>query len=237
MADDATTQVLVLLPGLLCDEDLWRDQVSALRDEVTCQVADLTGHATIDELAASVLARVPARFALAGFSFGGYVAQEIVRQAPQRIDRLALLDTSIRADTPERAAVRKAMMQAASLPGAFKGITDRLLSTFVHPDRLSDDVLVERIKSMTLRLGRDVFVRQSAMERRDGEAALLALTRPIEIICGDGDALTPLADHRALADMLPNAHLSVIADSGHMTPMEQPDAVSMALRAWLHRKT
>lgn len=226
---------LILLPGLLCDDDLWRDQVATLRSIATCRVAELTRQSTIEALAAEVLAVAPATFALAGFSFGGYVAQEIVRQAPHRIERLALLDTSIRADTPERAASRAALVRAARMPGAFKGISDQLLPTFIHPDRLADAELVERIKTMTMRLGREVFLRQTSMERKDGEAAIRALTCPIAIICGDQDTLTPLSDHRELAAMLSSARLTVITDSGHMTPMERPDAVSDALRTWLAR--
>ena len=119
------------------------------------------------------------------------------------------------------------------MPGAFKGIADRLLPTFIHPDRLSDIDLVDRIKTMTMRLGRDVFLRQSVMERLDGEAALRSLRCPILLICGEQDVLTPLADHRDIVEMLPNARLIVIAQSGHMTPMERPEAVTDALRAWL----
>jgi pimeloyl-ACP methyl ester carboxylesterase len=233
--DDAAalSRDLILLPGLLCDDELWRDQLMALKSSVRCKVADLTRQTTIEALAAEVLASAPATFALAGFSFGGFVAQEIVRRAPHRVERLALLDTSIRSDTDERRASRKALLQAANMPGAFKGIADRLLPTFIHPDRLSDVDLVDRIKAMTLRLGREVFLRQSAMERFDGEQALRTLTCPILILCGEQDVLTPLASHQDMVNGLPHARLIVIASSGHMTPMEQPDAVSSALRDWL----
>jgi pimeloyl-ACP methyl ester carboxylesterase len=224
---------LILLPGLLCDGELWRDQLTALQSVVRCKIADLTRQESISALAAEVLAEAPQTFALAGFSFGGYVAQEIARQAPHRIERLALIDTSIRSDTVERRASRKALLHAANMPGAFKGIADRLLPTFIHPDRLSDFDLVDRIKAMTMRLGRDVFLRQSAMERLDGEIALRALTCPILLICGEQDVLTPFANHRDIVEMLPRARLTVIAQSGHMTPMERPDAVSAALRDWL----
>jgi pimeloyl-ACP methyl ester carboxylesterase len=229
----ALSQDLILLPGLLCDGELWRDQLTALQSVVRCTVADLTRQTTIEALAAEVLASAPATFALAGFSFGGYIAQEIARQAPHRIERLALIDTSIRADTDERRTSRQALLQAASMPGAFKGIADRLLPTFIHPDRLSDVDLVDRIKAMTVRLGRDIFLRQSAMERLDGEEALRALTCPILLICGEQDVLTPLASHQNIANRLPHALLTIIAQSGHMTPMERPGAVSEALRAWL----
>ena len=144
---------LILLPGLLCDEELWRDQLVALGEVIACRVPDLGRQSTIEELAADVLAGAPSSFAPAGLSFGGYVAQEIVRQDPDRIERLALIDTSIRADSVERKASRKALLQAASFPGAFKGIADSLLPTFIHPDRLTDVDLIDRIRAMTMRLG------------------------------------------------------------------------------------
>ena len=111
-----TSTDLILLPGFLCDADLWRDQVAGLADLVRCQVADLTRGDSIAELARQTLALAPPRFALAGFSFGGYVAQEILRQAPQRVERLALLDTSVDADTPERAKLRRTLSDAARCP-------------------------------------------------------------------------------------------------------------------------
>jgi len=225
---------LILLPGLLCDDELWRDQLIGLADAAVCRVADLTVGRTIEELAQRVLAAAPPSFALAGFSFGGYVAQEIARQAPVRVERLALLGTSIRPDTPERAAVRRSLADAAAAPAAFRGISDRLLRSFVDPARLGDEALVGRIRAMTTRLGRDVFLRQNAMVRRDGEAVLRGLACPLLVACGENDTLTPLAQHRALAAMIATARLCVIEGSGHLAPMEQPDAVTAALRAWLN---
>src|SRR3954451_10055400 len=96
----------------------------------------------LSELAQTVLAEAAPSFALAGFSLGGYVAQEIARQAPDRIERLALIDTSVRPDSPERAAARRSLIATARLPGQFKGITDRMLPTYVHPSRLSDSDLI-----------------------------------------------------------------------------------------------
>lgn len=224
---------LLLLPGFLCDEDLWRDQLAGLADIADGQVADL-GHAdSIAELARQVLATAPPRFALAGFSFGGYVAQEIARQAPQRIERLALLDTSFQADTPARIAQRRAANKSASLPGEFRGMTEQLLPSFVAADRLHDAALVQRINAMTLRQGRDVFVRQNAMRREDGAAVLRSLTCPVLVLCGRHDVLTPPVLHEAMAALMPQAQLVVIEDSGHMSPMEQPAAVTRAMRHWL----
>ena len=226
---------LILLPGLMCDADLWRDEIAGLSDWADCRVPDLTRGETLSELARTVLADAAPSFALAAFSFGGYVAQEIARQAPDRVERLALLDTSIRVDTLERAATRRALIAAARLPGRFKGITDRMLPTYVDPSRLSDDDLVGRIRAMNERLGRDVFIRQNtlALERPDGEAALRGLTCPVLIACGEHDALTPLSDHEEMAALWPDAELVVVAGSGHMTPMEHPHAVTEALSRWL----
>lgn len=224
---------LVLLPGLLCDAELWRDQIAALEGEARVWCADLTRGESLEALAHGVLERAGPRFALAAFSLGGYVAQVIARLAPERLDRLALLDTSAKSDTPARAAERAALSRAAAAPGAFRGITDRLLARFVHPARLADADLSERIGAMTRRLGREVFLRQNAMERIDGTAALARLTCPLLLLCGADDAITPAADHRALAAELPRARLVIVPECGHMAPMEAPDAVTRALREWL----
>lgn len=226
-------QPLLLLPGFLCDEELWRDQLGGLADIAECTVADLGHGDSIAALARQVLATAPPRFALAGFSFGGYVAQEIARQAPQRIGRLALLDTSFHADTPERIAQRRAANRSASLPGEFRGMTEQLLPSFIAANRLHDRALVQRINAMTLRQGREVFVRQNAMLREDGEAVLRSLRCPAMVLCGRLDVLTPPALHEAMAALMPQAQLVMVEDSGHMSPMEQPAAVTRAMRSWL----
>jgi pimeloyl-ACP methyl ester carboxylesterase len=224
---------LLLLPGFLCDEDLWRDQLTGLADVADGRVADLGHGDSIAALARQVLATAPPRFALAGFSFGGYVAQEIARQAPQRIERLALLDTSFHADTPERIAQRRAANKSVSLPGEFLGMTEQLLPSFIAAERLHDVALVQRINAMTLRQGREVFVRQNAMRREDGAAMLRGLACPVLVLCGRHDVLTPPALHREMAALMPQAGLVVVEDSGHMSPMEQPAAVTLAMRQWL----
>lgn len=226
---------LILLPGLLNDAELWRDQVSGLSDVARCHVPDLTQGETLRELAETVLADAEPTFALAGFSMGGYVAQEIARIAPQRIERLALLDTSIRVDTPDRAARRKALNDAARRPGEFIGISEAILKSYVDPSHLDDVDLTGRIIAMTQRLGREVFLRQNSLEREDGEAALKALRVPLTIICGETDQITPAAGHSQMAKAIGCSHLLVIPQTGHMTPMEAPGPVNGALRHWLER--
>jgi pimeloyl-ACP methyl ester carboxylesterase len=226
---------LILLPGLLNDAELWRDQISGLSDVVRCHVPDLTQGETLRALAETVLADAEPTFALAGFSMGGYVAQEIARIAPERIERLALLDTSIRVDTTDRAARRKALNDAARRPGEFIGISEAILKSYVDPSHLDDADLTGRIIAMTQRLGREVFLRQNSLEREDGEAALKALRVPLTIICGETDQITPAAGHRQMAKAIGCSHLLVIPKTGHMTPMEAPGPVNGALRHWLGR--
>jgi pimeloyl-ACP methyl ester carboxylesterase len=226
---------LLLLPGLLNDAELWRDQISGLSDVARPYVPDLTQGETIRELAETVLAEAEPTFALAGFSMGGYVAQEIARIAPERIQRLALLDTSIRVDTPERAAQRKALNNAARKGGTFLGIGQAILKSYVDPSHLDDIELTTRIVEMTQRLGREVFLRQNGLEREDGEAALRALRVPLVVICGETDQITPAQGHREMAQAIGCSHLLVIPQTGHMTPMEAPGPVNGALRHWLGR--
>jgi len=236
MADSPRPQI-ILLPGLLNDAELWRDQIAGLADVARPYVPDLTRGETIRELAQSVLDEAEPTFALAGFSMGGYVAQEIARIAPERIERLALLDTSIRVDAPDRAARRRALTEAARKPGAFIGISHAILKSYVDASRLSDVDLTSRIVAMTQRLGREVFIRQNGLERADGEAALKALRVPLLILCGENDQITPAAGHREMARAIGCSHLLVIPQAGHMTPMEAPGPVNGALRHWLSRPT
>lgn len=226
---------LILLPGLLNDAELWRDQISGLADVARPYIPDLTQGETIRALAETVLAEAEPTFALAGFSMGGYVAQEIARIAPQRIERLALLDTSIRVDAPDRAARRMALTEAARKPGEFIGISHTILKSYVDASRLDDADLTGRIIAMTQRLGREVFIRQNSLEREDGEAALKALRVPLLILCGENDQITPAAGHYEMARAIGCTHLVAIPQTGHMTPMEAPGPVNGALRHWLER--
>ncbi len=224
---------LLLLPGLLNDAELWRDQIAGLSDIADCVVPDITQHATLRELAQAVLAVAAPSFALAGFSFGGYVAQAVLLAAPERVERLALLDTGIRVDNPERAERRQALNKAAAgATGRFVGMTERMLQSYVDPSRLGDRELIDRIQTMTARLGREVFLRQNSVEREDGEAVLRAYAGPAVVICGEHDAITPLPACREMADIA-KAPLVVVEGAGHMTPMEKPQAVTAALRKWL----
>ncbi|MFN3462241.1 MAG: alpha/beta fold hydrolase [Oceanibaculum sp.] len=225
---------LVLLPGLLCDEKLWAPQVQALADVADCRVADLTRHESVRDMAASVLADAPETFALAGLSMGGYVAQEIMRQAPERVVKLALLDTSPRADTEEQSVRRRGLIDLAQ-KGRFKGVTPRLLPLLIHPDRQEDEKLTSIIFAMAEHVGMDGFIRQqkAIMGRPDGRPDLPKIKVPTLVLCGRQDALTPLELHKEMAAGIAGARLVVVEESGHLPTLERPAEVNMALREWL----
>jgi len=226
---------LVLVPGLLCDALLWQAQIEALDGRIECWVADHTRSETMAGVAADVLREVPfERFALAGLSMGGYVALEIMRQAPGRVSRLALLDTGARADTPEQLAKREGLISLATR-GRFIGVAQALLPLLLHRSRLGDSELVSTVKQMAVNIGKDAFIRQerAIMSRIDSLPFLPDIACPALVLCGRQDALTPVERHEEMARAIPGAVLHVLEDCGHLSTLERPAEVSEALRRWL----
>ena len=225
---------LALLPGLLCDAALWQSQVAALAGLADCRVAELTAEETVAGMARSVLALMPDRFALAGLSMGGYVALEILRQAPERVTKLALLNTRATPDSAEETARRRDLVALAER-GQFKGVTPRLLPLFLHEAHLADAAIVGTVRAMAERVGKDAFIRQqkAIMARPDSRPTLAAIRCPTLVLCGREDVLTPVEGHRAMAAGIRDARLEVIDDCGHLSPLEQPERVNVALVGWL----
>jgi pimeloyl-ACP methyl ester carboxylesterase len=227
-------QPLLFLPGLLCDGALWTHQMQHLNDVCTPQVMDLTQHDSVKDMAANVLANAPARFALAGLSMGGYVAFEILRQAPERVTQLALLNTQARADSDETRERRKGLIGLAKT-GKFKGVTPKLLPLLVHESRLQDSSITEVVLSMAERVGRDAFVRQqhAILGRPDSRANLASIKVPTLVVVGREDALTPLPLAQEMAGGIAGAKLALIEECGHLSPLERPQATTAILRLWL----
>lgn len=229
-------QPLVLLPGLLCDAALWEPQLSDLADIADFFVADLTGQETMKDMAAAVLRDAPWKeFALAGLSMGGYVAQEIVRQAPQRVRKLALLDTRSRPEEPLETERRHQFIRLAQSERGFTPVTTRLLPFLLHPSRVKEAPLVKVICEMAERTGVEAYVRQQTaiISRPDFRPDLAKIQCPTLVLCGREDQLTPLSDSEFIAAGIAGAKLVVVEECGHMSTLERPEAVNRAMRKWL----
>lgn len=225
---------LVLIPGLLCDAELWAHQVRHLSDLADCRIADTLAADSMDGLAAAILARAPTHFALAGLSMGGYVAQAMMAMAPERVSKLALIGTNARADTPAQTARRRELMALAS-EGPLLEIPPLLMPALVHPSKLHDPVLTERVTNMAMAVGAEGFLRQTRaiIARPDRRLALAGYRLPTLIVCGREDALTPVELHEEMAAAIPDSEMIVIEDCGHLSTLEQPQAVTALLRRWL----
>lgn len=225
---------LVMLPGLLLDRRLFQPQIETLGQAVEAIVPELWHHDDIGAAAAAVLDAAPATFALAGLSLGGYVALEIMRQAPERVTRLALLDTQARGDDGQVLAKRERQMAQAA-QGEFGAVVEELHPLWLHPDRLTDHGFRERLRAMAQTVGADGFTREQKiiMSRPDSRAGLPAIRCPTLVLCGRQDQVTPPERHDEIAALIPDATLVVLPHCGHLAPVEQPDAVSAQLRAWL----
>ncbi len=230
---------VLFMPGLLCDERLWRHQIAALPPGVSAQVADFAQDDSLDAMAARALAAMPGRFALCGLSMGGYAALALMRAAPQRVTRLCLMDTSARPDTPEQSRRRRGLIatvrRAPAGGGQFRGVTPRLLPMLVHPSRLTDTALTQDIMAMAARVGPAAFLRQQAaiLARPDSRPHLPAIAVPTLVAVGADDILTPPGDSAEMASLIPGAISRILAHCGHLSPMERPDEVSAMVNDWL----
>lgn len=241
MAATTRAEPLLLVPGLMCDAAVWEPVIAGLGDAADCRVPDHGSALDLPTMARQVLAAAPPRFALAGHSMGARVALEVLRAAPARVTRLALLDTGVTPRPPgaagaDEARKRHALLAVARVHGV-RAMAREWVRGMVHPDRLGDAALIESIVAMFERHSADVFEAQigALLERPDASGVLAGVAVPTLVLCGRQDTWAPLAQHEAMRALAPGAVLEVIDDAGHMAPMEQPAAVAAALRRWLAR--
>ena len=230
-------QSVVLIPGMMLDGRMFADQIEALQPAYAVDVADLSHGDSIAAMAENALAAAPPRFALVGLSLGGIVALEVFRQARERITHLALLDTTPHADLPERSALRLEQMAAVE-----RGDLAHILKNSMKPLYLSRrhramPALLERILQMGLDLGPEVFRRQSSAlrTRRSSFDLLRSIDCPALVLCGREDQLCSVQVHSDMAGEIPQADLVVLAQTGHLSPMEEPAGVTASLLRLLQR--
>jgi pimeloyl-ACP methyl ester carboxylesterase len=225
---------IVLVPGLNCSARLYANQIPALWRFGPVVVADHTRDDSMTAIAARILAAAPPRFALVGLSMGGYIALTMLRAAPDRVERLALLDTSARPETPEQTERRKPQIALAE-SGRFAEVPPLQFPVFVHRNRQNDDALRQRVRLMAEETGAQAFLRQqkAIMTRGDARPWLKSIACPTLVLIGDGDELTPLPLSQELAAGITGSRLVVVPDCGHLSTMERPEAVTKALAEWM----
>jgi pimeloyl-ACP methyl ester carboxylesterase len=228
-----------LLPGIVCDRAVWDQIIPSLSEVAACHVHETGADRTLGAMAERVLAAAPPSFALAGHSMGGRVALEVVRRAPERVERLALLDTGWRALPSGKAALderagRYALLAVARRDG-MRAMGRSWVQRMVQPDRLADGALIEAILDMIARQTPDRFEAQieALLARPDAAPVLRGIDCPTLVLCGRQDAWSPVAQHEEINAMVPGSTLVVVDDCGHMSPMEQPLRVTQAALDWL----
>jgi pimeloyl-ACP methyl ester carboxylesterase len=227
---------LVLIPGLNCTPRLYAPQIPALWGFGPVTIADHRRDDSVEAIAARILSDAPARFTMIGLSLGGYIAFAILRAAPQRVLKLALLDTSARPDTPQQTERRKGQVELAH-SGRFADIPDLQFPLLVHTNRHDDAALKQTVVAMAQETGPDAFVRQqhAIMARRDSRPGLPAITCPTLVLVGDGDQLTPPELAQEMKALIPTSRLVTVPDCGHLSTIERPEAVNRALVEWMQQ--
>ena len=225
---------LVMIPGMMCDERLFTQQIKDLGVETDVQIADISKHSNMSDLAADVLSHAPPMFCLAGHSMGGIVAMEICSQAPERVEKLALIDTNPFAELEEVKLKRSPQISEALSGKLINVIRDEMKPNYLANSE-NQDAILNTCMEMALSLGPKVFINQSKAlrDRDDQQKTLRSLNIPVLIMCGLEDKLCPLERHELMHNMISNSKLEVIKNAGHMPTLEQPVKTSEVLKKWL----
>ena len=234
------TRVLLLVPGLMCDDAVWAPVLPALTPFAQCQVVDHGMADSLGTMAEQLLATAPPEFAIAGHSMGGRVALEVMRRAPERVTHLALLDTGYKAKAAgaagdEETRKRHALLEIARTQG-LRAMAQVWVQGMVAPHRLGDAALIEAIVAMLVRKSADVFAHQiqALLNRPDTLDVLAAVRIPTLVACGQEDSWSPPAQHHEIASFIPaRPEVHTVAQAGHMATMEQADRCAQLLIDWL----
>lgn len=225
---------LVLLPGMMCDAGLWQGMLPQLNAIGPLTCGDLSQGESIEEMASMVLECCPPEFVLVGFSMGGFVAREIARRVPHRVQGLALIATSSAADSAMQSQFKAKVaetLQHAS--GEFRGLGHKAIKLSLSRRHEDDPQQVQQILEMSLRLGRETYIRQLLMARNSDAHLLADIRCPTLVVAADEDRMRSLAESQALCDAIPHAEFRLVEDSGHMLPLEQPQRLVEALTDWI----
>lgn len=235
----AHQESLIFVPGLLCDKTVWREQADALRGRYPLHVAEHGRADSLPRMASQILATAPPTFALAGHSMGGRVALEVLRQAPERVTRLALLGTGHQARPPgeqgeQERRLRQGWINLAHREGMLAVVRQSPL-LMLHPVQLRNAGLVQCIEAMGVNAGVEQLECQihALLDRPDCTDLLPRIRVPTLLLAGCQDDWSPLARHEEMARLIPGSRLVAVPECGHMSTMEQPAAVTHALRDWL----
>jgi len=220
-----------LLPGLLCDETIWSHQGNVLGEFADIVVPDFRYVNSIPAMAKLVLNAAPERFSVAGHSMGGRVALEVFRMAPERVERLALLDTGVHPRAAGEEAKRGELVDLARSQG-MAALAARWLPPMLHPDHSE---LLQPLTEMVMRSTPETFANQqrALLDRPDARTVLPLIQCPTLVLCGRQDIWSPVSQHEAIAASIAQSKLVIVEDCGHMSPVEQPDAVTKWLSSHL----
>jgi pimeloyl-ACP methyl ester carboxylesterase len=225
---------LLLIPGLASSRIIWQRQIEGLQDIADCWVAPLPAHEDLGKIAEVILTESPNRFALAGWSMGGYLCFEILKRAPERVIQLGLFCTTADPETPEVAARREASIERAKKNGFLAMMRDLVLR-FIPPERHTDHELIETVAKQAFEAGFEAYCKhQRAMIKRPDYRPLLArIECPTTILAGRQDMVTRIEHHASMAQSISESHMAIIENAGHLITLEQPENTTELMRQWL----
>ena len=225
-----------MVPGMMCDERIFSPQIEALSQNLEVTIADISNFSSVRELASDVLKKAPKKFSLLGHSMGGIVAMEIYSQAPNRIEKLILMDTNPKAELDEVKLKREPQIREVNKGKLLEVMRDEMKPNYLAESENKTSVL-SVCMDMALNLGPDVFINQSRalQSRLDQQNTIQSIKIPVLIMCGSEDKLCPVERHEMMHNMITDSDLKIINNAGHMPTLEQPRETTEVIKEWLMR--